>query len=187
MALRSLLHGEICSFWETSQGKNRTSVNLGKKIFFCELIFCQRGEKICLLFQFLQNFWSIIFCERNILLWKSNLCSKSVNKLFPENVKFKKKDYHFRTEVVHGNYIPDCCRKSEFLKKLGWVLKKIDLSFEFFWVLFRLSLQKMCKKQACVNSIPVFGLTQARKFSNSAKLAPVKTKTGVQTKVNLSR
>ena len=50
VALRSLLHGEICSFWETSQGKNRTSVNLGKKIFFCELIFCQRGEKVLFTF-----------------------------------------------------------------------------------------------------------------------------------------
>ena len=56
VALRPHLHGEICSFWETSQGKNRTSVNLGKKIFFCELIFCQRGEKVCFFFQFLQNF-----------------------------------------------------------------------------------------------------------------------------------
>ena len=73
VALRLHLHGEIHSFWETSQGKNGTSVNLGKKIFFCELIFCQRGEKVCLLFQFLQNFWLILFCEMNIFLLKCNL------------------------------------------------------------------------------------------------------------------
>ena len=100
MALRSLLHGEICSFWETSQGKNRTSVNLGKKIFFCELIFCQRGENICLLFQFLQNFWWILFVKGTFSCESAICINKSVHKLFPEKVKFKKKDYHFRTEVV---------------------------------------------------------------------------------------
>ena len=37
---------------------------------------------------------------------ESAICiNKSVNKLFPENVKFKKKDYHFRTEVVQGNIL----------------------------------------------------------------------------------
>ena len=36
----------------------------------------------------------IISCESAISIYKS------VNKLFPENVNFKKRDYHLRTEVV---------------------------------------------------------------------------------------
>ena len=100
MALRLHLHGEIHSFWETSQGKNGTSVNLGKKIFFCELIFCQRGEKVCLLSNFFKTFGEFFFVKGTFSCESAICINKSVHKLFPEKVKFKKKDYHFQTEVV---------------------------------------------------------------------------------------
>ena len=68
VALRPHLHGEICCFWETSQGKNGTSVNLGMTIFFCEWIFCQRGEKVCYFSNLFNTFDEFFFCERNIFL-----------------------------------------------------------------------------------------------------------------------
>ena len=106
VALRPHLHGEICCFWETSQGKNGTSVNLGKKIFFCEWIFCQRGEKVCYFSNFFNTFGEFFFVKGTFSCESAICINKSVITLFPENVKFKKRDYHFRTEVVLVHYVP---------------------------------------------------------------------------------
>ena len=73
---------------------------LGRKYSFVNE-FSVKGEKKFVYFSNLLKTFGEFFFVKGILSCESAICiNKSVNKLFPENVKFKKKDYHFRTEVV---------------------------------------------------------------------------------------
>ena len=49
---------------------------------------------------FFKTFGEFFFVKGTFSCESAICINKSVNKLFPEKVKFKKKDYHFRTEVV---------------------------------------------------------------------------------------
>ena len=62
-----------------------------------------KGEKKYVYFSNFFNTFGEFFFVKGTFSCESAICiNKSVNKLFPENVKFKKRDYHFRMEVVVG-------------------------------------------------------------------------------------
>ena len=65
--------------------------------------FSVKGERKFVYFSYFFTTFGEFFFVKGTFSCESAICiNKSVNKLFPEKVKFKKKDYHFRTEVVVG-------------------------------------------------------------------------------------
>ena len=63
--------------------------------------FSVKGEKKFVYFSnFFKTFGEFFFVKGTLSCENAICINNSVNKLFPEKVKFKKKDYHFRTEVV---------------------------------------------------------------------------------------
>ena len=65
--------------------------------------FSVKGERKFVYFSYFFTTFGAFFFVKGTFSCESAICiNKSVKKLFPEKVKFKKKDYHFRTEVVHS-------------------------------------------------------------------------------------
>ena len=63
--------------------------------------FSVKGERKFVYFSYFFTTFGEFFFVKGTFSCESAICiNKSVKKLFPEKVKFKKKDYHFRTEVV---------------------------------------------------------------------------------------
>ena len=68
--------------------------------------FSVKGERKFVYFSYFFTTFGEFFFVKGTFSCESAICiNKSVNKLFPEKVKFKKKDYHFRTEVVHPTFL----------------------------------------------------------------------------------
>ena len=63
--------------------------------------FSVKGERKFVYFSyFFTTFGEFFFVKGTFSCENAIFTNKSVHKFFPEKVKFKKKDYHFRTEVV---------------------------------------------------------------------------------------
>ena len=72
---------------------------LGRKYSFVNKFSIKGEEKFVYFSNFLKTFDELFFVK-GILSCESAICiSKSVNKVFPENVNFTIRDYHFRKEL----------------------------------------------------------------------------------------
>ena len=73
---------------------------LGQKYSFVNK-FSVKGEKMFVYYSnFLKTFDEFFFVKGILSCESAIFINKSVNKVCPENVNFKKRDYHFQTEVV---------------------------------------------------------------------------------------
>ena len=71
---------------------------------FLFLHFMWKDKRVCLLLNPFALSWLILFFKNCLTCVKVQLLQQESKQTFTENLKFKKRDYHFQTEVVNDMY-----------------------------------------------------------------------------------